>query len=630
MIVLQGNTMSKSYGESVIFSDISFNLHERQKIALVGRNGVGKTTLFKGIMFPETLDMGSITYAKNIKIGYLEQFNEKSDVTLMEYLLESYGDIIDLRNNLTRLEYEISQTSIESLNYQKLLADYAEITYHYESLNGFSIESQIKGISNGLGFKKDDLDRLISTFSGGEKSRLSLLKLLARNPDVLILDEPTNHLDIFSIEWLENYLKSYDGAIFIISHDRSFLNNIVTGIYELDDKSLKYYHGDYNFYEKAKLEELKIHHKAYEKQKKEIEKTEAFILKYKAGTRSKQARGREKKLEKIVRLEKIPQKKVINLKASEIKESGNLVLSVSNLTHYWGEEKILNEVTFDIFKSDRIGLIGKNGSGKSTLVNLCLGNIQSIHNNVKIGSRVNIGYFEQNHTILNLERTVYEEILYHFDLKKEEIYSILADFMFYQSDLDKKISILSGGEKTRLALLIILLKKPNFLILDEPTNHLDLDSQKIIMDYLQSYSGTLLIISHDRYFLDGVVDKIFLLENKQLKKFSGNYTYYKEKSLEIQRIEVEKEKNVVLREKKVKEKSSMSKSKLREFIDEYEKEIVEKEKLLKDLKEESCNIAPSDYQSFELIGKDIGQLEESLESLYSKWEELNQDLEDLL
>ena len=202
--------------------------------------------------------------------------------------------------------------------------------------------------------------------------------------------------------------------------------------------------------------------------------------------------------------------------------------------------------------------------------------------------------------------------------------------MFYQSDLDKKISILSGGEKTRLALLIILLKKPNFLILDEPTNHLDLDSQKIIMDYLQSYSGTLLIISHDRYFLDGVVDKIFLLENKQLKKFSGNYTYYKEKSLEIQRIEVEKEKNVVLREKKVKEKSSMSKSKLREFIDEYEKEIVEKEKLLKDLKEESCNIAPSNYRSFELIGKDIGQLEESLESLYSKWEELNQDLEDLL
>ena len=287
-------------------------------------------------------------------------------------------------------------------------------------------------------------------------------------------------------------------------------------------------------------------------------------------------------------------------------------------------------MTFDIFKSDRIGLIGKNGSGKSTLVNLCLGNIQLIHNNVKIGSRVNIGYFEQNHTILNLERTVYEEISYHFDLKKEEIYSILADFMFYQSDLDKKISILSGGEKTRLALLIILLKKPNFLILDEPTNHLDLDSQKIIMDYLQSYSGTLLIISHDRYFLDGVVDKIFLLENKQLKKFSGNYTYYKEKSLEIQRIEVEKEKNVVLREKKVKEKSSMSKSKLREFIDEYEKEIVEKEKLLKDLKEESCNIAPSNYQSFELIGKDIGQLEESLESLYSKWEELNQDLEDLL
>lgn len=627
MIVLEGKSISKSYGEGIIFSNISFQLHKGQKVALVGKNGIGKTTLFKGIIFPETLDEGDIIYATNIKIGYLEQFSEKLDITLMEYLLESYTDITELRNDLTRLEYEISKTSTDSLNYQTLLEDYAKITYQYETLNGFSIESQIKGISNGLGFKNDDLERLVSTFSGGEKSRISLLKVLARNPDILILDEPTNHLDIFAIEWLENYLKNYNGTIFIISHDRNFLNAIVTGIYELDNKFLKYYHGGYDFYEKTKLVELKIYHKSYKKQKKEIEKTEAFILKYKAGTKSRQAKGREKKLEKIVRLKKIPQKKNINLKAFEINPSGNLVLSVSNLNHFWGTRMILNEVTFDIFKYDRIGLIGKNGSGKSTLINLCLDSIKSTYDSIQIGSHVNIGYFEQNHTNLNLQRTVYEEILYHFDFTKEEIHSVLADFMFYQDDLDKRIAVLSGGEKTRLALLITLLKKPNFLILDEPTNHLDLDSQKIIINYLQSYTGTLLIISHNRYFLDSIVDKIFLLEDMKLKIFNGNYTYYREKSIENQ--QVNEKKNIIVQEK-TKEKRYASKSKLRNIIDKCEEEIIEKEKLLKDLREESCNIAPSNYKSFELIGKSIGQLENDLENLYLRWEELNKKLEDLL
>lgn len=627
MIVLEGKSISKSYGEGIIFSNISFQLHKGQKVALVGKNGIGKTTLFKGIIFPETLDEGDIIYATNIKIGYLEQFSEKLDITLMEYLLESYTDITELRNDLTRLEYEISKTSTDSLNYQTFLEDYAKITYQYETLNGFSIESQIKGISNGLGFKNDDLERLVSTFSGGEKSRISLLKVLARNPDILILDEPTNHLDIFAIEWLENYLKNYNGTIFIISHDRNFLNAIVTGIYELDNKFLKYYYGGYDFYEKTKLVELKIYHKSYKKQKKEIEKTEAFILKYKAGTKSRQAKGREKKLEKIVRLKKIPQKKNINLKAFEINPSGNLVLSVSNLNHFWGTRMILNEVTFDIFKYDRIGLIGKNGSGKSTLINLCLDSIKSTYDSIQIGSHVNIGYFEQNHTNLNLQRTVYEEILYHFDFTKEEIHSVLADFMFYQDDLDKRIAVLSGGEKTRLALLITLLKKPNFLILDEPTNHLDLDSQKIIINYLQSYTGTLLIISHNRYFLDSIVDKIFLLEDMKLKIFNGNYTYYREKSIENQ--QVNEKKNIIVQEK-TKEKRYASKSKLRNIIDKCEEEIIEKEKLLKDLREESCNIAPSNYKSFELIGKSIGQLENDLENLYLRWEELNKKLEDLL
>lgn len=315
------------------------------------------------------------------------------------------------------------------------------------------------------------------------------------------------------------------------------------------------------------------------------------------------------------------------MKAFEINPSGNLVLSVSNLNHFWGTRMILNEVTFDIFKYDRIGLIGKNGSGKSTLINLCLDSIKSTYDSIQIGSHVNIGYFEQNHTNLNLQRTVYEEILYHFDFTKEEIHSVLADFMFYQDDLDKRIAVLSGGEKTRLALLITLLKKPNFLILDEPTNHLDLDSQKIIINYLQSYTGTLLIISHNRYFLDSIVDKIFLLEDMKLKIFNGNYTYYREKSIENQ--QVNEKKNIIVQEK-TKEKRYASKSKLRNIIDKCEEEIIEKEKLLKDLREESCNIAPSNYKSFELIGKSIGQLENDLENLYLRWEELNKKLEDLL
>ena len=627
MIVLQGKNLEKSYNGEPIFSNVSFSLKKNQKIGLVGKNGAGKSTLFKLLTSSLELDSGEITIQKEISLGYLEQIISNQDKNLFQFLLESFNDIIALREEILHLENEISQNSDNKTIYHLLLEKYVDKTTLYENKNGYAIESQITGIVIGLGFDKSDLSRPLDSFSGGEKSRLALARLLIRKPDILILDEPTNHLDISSVEWLEAHLKNYTGTLFLISHDRKFLNAIVEGIYELENKTINFYQGNYSDYIDKKTEQLRSYQKALEKQQKEIEKTEAFILKYKAGVKSKQARGRQKQLNRLERLENLSTNNHLTLLESQPSQSGNLVLKVENISKSFDHKEIFKNISFDIFKGEKIGLIGKNGSGKSTLIKSILKIENTDFGSIQVGSRVIIGYFDQKHNNLNLEYSIYQTILNEYDMTKQEIRKVLAQFLFFENDLEKKVKDLSGGEKTRLSLLLILLSKPNFLILDEPTNHLDLESQSIIETFLSQYTGTLFIVSHDRYFLDSIVEKIFVLENKTLTIFYGNYSYYKSK-IEEQAF-LSKNDEEVISSKPVKKIGSKSKSKLKLALENCENSIFNYEMELEDLKETISKLSPDDYESFVEYAQKIESLEANLQKLYENWSQLSNELEEL-
>lgn len=628
MVILQCKNLEKSYGEINIFSNINFSIEENKKIALIGRNGVGKTTLLNCIINPSLLDKGEIITSNNLSIGYLEQNFEDENISLEEHLLSSFQEILNLREEIYQIEKEISIIN-DIPKREILLTKYASTLNQYETINGYRLESNITGIINGLGLDKNDLRRKLSSFSGGEKSKIALASLLIKRPSLLILDEPTNHLDITTTEWLETHLKNYEGSIFIISHDRRFLDNLVDEIFELENNQIINYKGNYSKYEIEKENNLKLLLKNFEKQQKIIKKTEDYIQKNKAGNNSKQARGRQKYLDKIVRIEKNKLSKEINLASMKTaEESGNLVLSVKELTQKYGNKLVLNKLNFDIFRKEKIGLLGDNGAGKSTLLQIILNQLQASQGEIIIGSRVTIGYFEQNHKSLDINNTVYREILKHFDYTKEEIRGVLAQFLFFEDDIDKPISVLSGGEKARLSLMIVLLKNPNFLILDEPTNHLDLESQKIIEKYLSEFEGTLLLVSHDRFLLDNLVDKIFLIKNQTLEIFYGNFTYFKEKQKENIFKEEQEHKSQKIENKTTKNKIK-SRSKLKSLLEEYEKEMNLLEKNIDLLRVEVNQIDTRDYQKFQSLSLDIEANEDQIEDLYKKWEKVLMDLEAL-
>lgn len=626
MIILQCKNLEKNYGEKNIFKNINFSLKENSKVALIGRNGVGKTTLLKCIISPSIIDKGEMIYSKNLTIGYLEQIFENEDLTLEEYLLSNFQNILEMRKKITNLEHQISLSS-DNLNTEILLNNYSNLICEYENINGHQLESHIYGIINGLGFEKLALKRSLASFSGGEKSKISLASLLIQKPKLLILDEPTNHLDIASMEWLESFLKNYEGSILLISHDRRFIDNLVDEVYEMESNVITIYKGNFTEYEIAKEKRAKEFLKNFDKQQKIIEKTESFIQKYKAGNKSKQARGRQKQLDKLLRLEKKTTPKKMNLAPNRSLDiSANQVLSIRNLSKDYNGCSILDNISFDIFRKEKIGLIGNNGSGKSTLLKLILEENSHSTGEIIIGNRVQIGYFDQNHKNLNADNTIYQEILTHFDLTKEEIRKALARFLFFEDDIDKKISILSGGEKARLSLMIILLKNPNFLILDEPTNHLDLESQQIIERYLSDYEGTILMVTHDRYLLDIVVDKIFLLKNHNLEIYYGNYSYCKEKQNE----------NTLLKESPNLKKETIkpivnkkSKSKIKALLEECELNIENTEQQLESLKNSVNLLDANDFHKFESLSTEISEKETILAELYEKWEIASKDLEDL-
>lgn len=529
-MLLACQNISKSYGVVDILKDISFHIEDKEKIAIVGINGSGKTTLLKIIMGEEDADNGQVVVAKDTTIGYLSQHQDISfDNTVYAEMLSTKKHIIDMEANIRQLELDMKEASGEAL--EKIMEAYNRLQSTYDRENGYAYESEITGVLKGLGFDKSDYDRHINTLSGGQKMRIALGRLLLTKPDIIILDEPTNHLDMLSIAWLEGFLASYQGSVIIVSHDRYFIDKIATKVVEIDNTKGIIYHGNYSYYAKKRGDIRASQMKAYLNQQAEIKHQEEVIAKLKQFNREKsikRAESREKMLDKVERLEKPTEVAAeMRLSLTPSVESGNDVLTIDGLAKSFGANSLFEGLNIEIKRGEHVALIGGNGTGKTTILKIINRLVSKDAGTIALGSRVKIGYYDQEHQVLSLHKTIFEEISDSYpDLNNTKIRNVLAAFLFTGEDVFKKIGDLSGGERGRVSLAKLMLSPANFLILDEPTNHLDIQSKEILEEAIRNYEGTVLFVSHDRYFINRVSTRIIELKDKQLYNFIGNYDYY--------------------------------------------------------------------------------------------------------
>ena len=521
--------LGKSFGVREIFSNVSFTIRQGERLALVGPNGAGKSTLMKCILGIEEHDAGIIVKDSSITIGYLQQDVNLGDASLEEEIQTAWADVQHLESQLQALTTELENRDATEQDLRRL----SYLQERLEWLGGYDYEKQSQRIAYGLGFSDEDLKKKASEFSGGQKTRINLAKALVRRPDFLFLDEPTNHLDMPMLEWLEGYLKSYKGGIVIISHDRYFLDQVATEVVELSHHKVHTYKGNYSQFLKQREQQRVAYQRAYEKQQEHIRKTEEYIDKYRAGIKSKMARGRQSQLDRLERLEAPDQDREFAFTFPKAEMSADRVLMVEDVSiGYDIEHPVATHITTILRRGDVVGLIGANGAGKSTFVKTIMGELNTLDGSITTGNRVQTGYFSQEHEELHPSRSVLQEIMAPYDMSEESARSVLGAFQFRGDDVFKLIGDLSGGERARVALLQLFLEGRNFLILDEPTNHLDIPTRETVEQALQQFEGTLLIISHDRYLLDAVAKRIVVLDNGDIEEFHGNYSYYKEKMLE--------------------------------------------------------------------------------------------------
>lgn len=537
--------LGKSFGIREIFSNVSFTIRQGERLALVGPNGAGKSTLMKCILGIEEHDEGIIVKDSSITIGYLQQDVNLGDASLEEEIQTAWADVQHLESQLQALTTELENRDATEQDLRRL----SYLQERLEWLGGYDYEKQSQRIAYGLGFSDEDLKKKASEFSGGQKTRINLAKALVRRPDFLFLDEPTNHLDMPMLEWLEGYLKSYKGGIVIISHDRYFLDQVATEVVELSHHKVHTYKGNYSQFLKQREQQRVAYQRAYEKQQEHIRKTEEYIDKYRAGIKSKMARGRQSQLDRLERLEAPDQDREFAFTFPKAEMSADRVLMVEDVSiGYDIEHPVATHITTILRRGDVVGLIGANGAGKSTFVKTIMGELNTLDGSITTGNRVQTGYFSQEHEELHPSWSVLQEIMAPYDMSEESARSVLGAFQFRGDDVFKLIGDLSGGERARVALLQLFLEGRNFLILDEPTNHLDIPTRETVEQALQQFEGTLLIISHDRYLLDAVAKRIVVLDNGGIEEFHGNYSYYKEKMLErsvlaAQRLEAEQAKH---------------------------------------------------------------------------------------
>ncbi len=622
---------SISFGAETILEEINFEVKGKQKIAIVGRNGAGKSTLLKAIIDNELLSEGIGEDKFNIYkegcpvIGYLKQIDFEDDsITMLDEVLKVYKEQLEVEAKLEKL---LEQMQIDSS--ENLAKEYSKTRDRYEFLDGYTYKKEYETAIYKFGFSKEDMHKKLNEFSGGQRTKIAFIKLLLSKPDILLLDEPTNHLDITTIEWLEGYLKNYPKAVVIVSHDRMFLNKIVEKIYEIEFGTITEYSGNYDFFEKQKRVNYERQLKDYEFQQKEIKRLTAIVdkFRYKA-TKARMAQSKLKQIERMVKLEEPNKYDLKSFKTNfELeKESGNNVLAVDNLEI--GYKDALSKVSFKLYKGEKLGIIGSNGTGKSTLLKTLVGNLEKISGDFEFGHNVKVGYFDQQLAQLNSDKTVFDEFYEEFPkLTVTEVRNSLAAFMFYGEDVFKKISMLSGGEKVRLTLCKILKTGPNLLILDEPTNHMDIIGKESLENMLSEYKGTLIFVSHDRFFVKKLANKILAFDKNKTKFYDCSYEEYLEKKAqEVDVIEEKYEK----KEKKTYINPLKEKDKTERKIKKLEEEISKKEEMIQNLKMElTKEEVYSDYVKVGEIQDKIDELNIELEKCMQDWEVLLEELENI-
>ncbi|HHY0839725.1 MULTISPECIES: ABC-F family ATP-binding cassette domain-containing protein [Bacillus cereus group] len=640
MILLQVNALSKLYGAETILANIKLEVQTKDRIALVGRNGAGKSTLLKIIAGELSHDGGEIIKPKDVSIGYLAQNTGlETSLTIWDEMLTVFTHLQQMETKLRRLEQEMGKEENFSneATYERLLAEYDQLQLNYKDQGGYQYEADIRSILSGLGFPVETHQTTISTLSGGQKTRLALGKLLLTKPDLLILDEPTNHLDIETLTWLEQYLQGYPGAILIVSHDRYFLDKLVTQVYEISNKESRRFVGNYSKYLDLKSALYEQEMKRYEKQQDEIAKLEDFVQKNIArASTTKRAQSRRKQLDRMELLTRpLGDSKSASFHFDIEKQSGNDVLQVNDATIGYDENPIIEHVTMRLTRGDSVALVGPNGIGKSTLLKSIVNKLPLLNGDVSFGSNVSVGYYDQEQANLTSSKRVLNELWDEYPLQPEkEIRTILGNFLFTGDDVLKPVSSLSGGQKARLALAKLMMQKSNLLILDEPTNHLDLNSKEILENALIDYPGTLLFVSHDRYFINRVTTTVVELSTEGAQEYLGDYDYYVEKKNEmIERAELEQQESdipvqkVVAQEKlnylEEKERKKLERQRTRK-IEELEQSILELEEEIATLEDQLC--LPEIYADYEKASEVTTKkqtLQEQLETCMAEWEELH-------
>lgn len=628
MIILSAQHIAKSFGVNAVLRDVSLTVQQGDRIGLVGVNGCGKSTLMRILAGLDAQDGGEISLVRGLRVGYLAQQNMvTSGETVWNELQKVYEQVFAMEKKLRELEDEMAHAHTDAQRFAQLSADYDRLTQRFEEADGYSWKSMVSGVLNGLGFKPAQYDQCVDSLSGGEQTRLCLARLLLQKPDLLLLDEPTNHLDMETLQWLENYLAAYRGSVLVISHDRYFLDHVCTGIVEILMGASEQYNGNYTRYIAQRQERFESRMRAYEIQQKEIERQQAIIARYRMFNREKSIRAaesREKALDRMEKLEKPVDERAIRFSFEARRRTGEDVLQLTEISKSFGEKHLFHDLTLRVRAGDRVALIGPNGVGKSTLIKIIVGEEQPDTGFIRYGSNVDIGYYDQHQSTLHADKTALDEIWDRFpQMEQSNVRGALGMFLFTGDDVFKPIHTLSGGEKGRVALTALMLRKDNLLLLDEPTNHLDMDSREVLEDALTDFGGTIITVSHDRYFINRIANRIIEMQPDGVTEYIGNYDDYIERKNRPVAVEAEAGKTKTELEKE-KRREKLSRQALRQLkirAQEAEKSVGVKEAEIAELEAQMADPSLySDAQKSADVQRAYQKAQQALQTLYEQWE----------
>ena len=628
MIILSAQNIAKAFGVNTVLRDVSLTVQQGDRIGLVGVNGCGKSTLMRILAGLDPQDSGEISLVRGTRVGYLAQQNMvTSGETVWNELQKVYEPVFVMEKKLRELEDEMAHAHTDEQRFARLSSDYDRLIQRFEEADGYAWKSMVSGVLNGLGFKPTQYDQCVDSLSGGEQTRLRLARLLLQKPDLLLLDEPTNHLDMETLQWLENYLSAYKGSVLVISHDRYFLDHVCTGIVEILMGSSEQYNGNYTRYIAQRQERFESRMRAYEIQQKEIERQQAIIARYRMFNREKSIRAaesREKALDRMEKLEKPVDERAIRFSFEARRRTGEDVLQLSELSKSFGEKHLFHDLTLHVRAGDRVALIGPNGVGKSTLIKIVVGEEKPDTGFIRYGSNVDIGYYDQHQSTLHNDKTVLDEVWDRFpQMEQSNVRGALGMFLFTGDDVFKPIHTLSGGEKGRVALTALMLRKDNLLLLDEPTNHLDMDSREVLEDALADFGGTIITVSHDRYFINRIANRIIEMQPNGVTEYIGNYDDYIERKNRPVAVEAETGKTRTELEKE-KRREKLNRQALRQLktrAQEAEKAVGSKEAEIAKLEAQMADPALySDAQKAADVQRVYQKAQQELQTLYEQWE----------